>query len=187
MDRILIAQTVDLDTGQTNTTHGMSIRKAVRGNRLPIRWEVTLLRTGQVADFSGCTCCVSAVRADGQTVPVPAAITDNVLTATLIGACFTVVGKLKCFFNVMDATGDFIMTASVLELDVIMGQTDIVVDPEESFPDFSVLVAALTMTHVDCAEIVDVTKNETGQYTIAYDSGDAYVITINGETMIITE
>ena len=186
MDRLIIAQTVDLDTGQINTTHGRSIRQAVRGNSLAIRWQVTLLNAGQTADITGCLCCVKAVRADGQTVPVQGTVSGNVLTATLSSECFAIIGKLKCFFDVMNSTGDIIMTASNLELDVIMGQTDAVVDPGDAFPDFSVLVAALTMTHIECAGIVDVTKNSTGQYTVEYDSGDTYIIVINGEAMTIT-
>lgn len=186
MDRILVAQTVDLDTGQVNTTHGRNVRLAVRGNRFAIRWQVTLLNAGEAADITGCLCCVKAVRADGRTVPVQGTMSGNVLTATLSGECFAIVGKLKCFFDVMDSTGDIIMTASNLELDVIMGQTDIVVDPGDAFPDFSVLVAALTTTHIECAGIVEVTKDNTGQYTVEYDSGDIYVISINGETITIT-
>lgn len=186
MDRILIAHTVDLDTGQINTTHGRSVRQAVRGNRFAIRWQVTLLNAGEAAELTGCLCCVKAVRADGETVPVQGSISGNVLTATLSGECFAIVGKLKCFFDVMDSTGDVIMTASNMELDVIMGQTDTTVDPGDAFPDFSVLVAALTMTHIDCEGIVEVTKDNTGQYTVEYDSGDTYVISIDGETMTIT-
>lgn len=186
MDRILIAHTVDLDTGQINTTHGQSVRQAVRGNRFAICWQVTLLNAGRPASMNGCLCCVKAVRADGATVPVQGSISGNMLKAILSGECFAVVGKLKCYFDVMDSTGDVIMTASNMELDVIMGQTDEVVDPGDTFPDFSVLVAALTMTHIDCAGIVAVTKDNTGQYTVEYDSGDTYVISIGGDTMTIT-
>lgn len=102
MDRILIAHTVDLDTGQINTTHGRSVRQAVRGNRFAIRWQVTLLNAGEAAELTGCLCCVKAVRADGETVPVQGSISGNVLAATLSGECFAIVGKLKCFFDVMD-------------------------------------------------------------------------------------
>ena len=182
---MLIAQTVDLDTGQANTTHGRSFREAVRGNKLAIRWQITLLNAGVAANIEGCSCCVKAVRADGQTVPVSGTVSGNTLAATLTGECFAVVGKLKCFFDLMDATGDTIMTAPKLELDVVMGQTDAVVDPSDVFPDFSALVAAMTMTHMD-AGIVKVTKSAIGQYTVEYVGSASYTVSINGETMTIT-
>ena len=185
MDRMLIAQTVDLDTGQVNTTHGRSFREAVRGNKLAIRWQITLLNAGAAANIEGCSCCVKAVRADGQTVPVSGAVSGNTLAATLTGECFAVVGKLKCFFDLTDATGDTIMTAAKLELDVVMGQTDTVVDPGDASPDFSALVAAMTMTHMD-AGIVEVTKSATGQYAVEYVEGASYTVNISGETMTIT-
>jgi len=118
-------------------------------------------------------------------VPVSGTVSGNTLAATLTGECFAVVGKLKCFFDLMDATGDTIMTAAKLELDVVMGQTDAVVDPSDVFPDFSALVAAMTMTHMD-AGIVKVTKSAIGQYTVEYVGSASYTVSINGETMTIT-
>lgn len=185
MDRIFIAQTVDLDTGQVNTTHGRSFRDAVRGNKLAIRWQVTLLNAGIAADVAGCACCVKAVRADGQTVPVSGTVSGNVITAILTEECFAVLGKLKCFFDLTDSSGTVIMTAAKLELDVVMGQTDTVVNPGDAFPDFSALIGAMTMTHVN-ADLVDVTKSEAGQYTVEYVDGESHTISIIGETMTIT-
>ena len=54
-----------------------------------------------------------------------------------------------------------------------------------SLGEFSALVAAMTMTHMD-AGIVKVTKSAIGQYTVDYVGSASYTVSINGETMTIT-
>ena len=183
----MVSHVIDLDTGQLNTVCGQYISEVVQGNSLAMTWQVVATKSGQLADLSGCKCAVKAVRADGATVPVEAQMSDSNLSATLTGACFAVIGKLDLFFDVMDSAGNVIMTVSQLHLTVKRGGTPVVVPPGDTYPDLSVAIAALTQSHVNCAGIVDVSRQSDAQYTVSFDSGQTYSVAITGDDITIEE
>ena len=187
MDKMLVAQTIDLDTGQISTTSGQNINTVVQGNSLSLRWEVTVCNAGKTADMSGCSCAVKAVRADGATIPIVANLSNNVLTATLPSACFAIIGKLDCFFDVIDSSGAVIMTVSELHLAVKRGGTDSIIDPGSAHPELSAAIIALTQTRMNCAGLVDVIKEADASYTVAFGSGQTYTVAVDGDSITITE
>ena len=182
-----MAHIVDLDTGQINTVCGQHVVDVIQGNSQAIIWQVSVTKSGTPADFTDCKCAVKAVRSDNATVPVNAQIAGNVLTATLTVECFAVTGDLELYFDVMDALGNVIMTVSRLHFNVRRGATTHVVPPGDSFPDLSIAISALTQRHINCDGIVDVSRETDTQYTVIFDSGQTYSITIIDDVIIIVE
>lgn len=183
MDRWNIAYSVDLNTGQVSVER-RGRPHIVKGDKNSICWSVELFCDGEPADISGCSCTVDFIRFDKMTVPVAGSVAGNVCTAILSGECFAVTGKARALMRITGVSGETILTAACLEIEVEPG-TGEYVDPGESFPDIHDFLAELARTEVNVPGYLKITKGE-GEYTLAFEDGETLHLTCTDDDVKLT-
>lgn len=130
--------TVDLD----QKTRRVDIAEPlVQGDNQAHQIIMTVRRGSAAADLSGATCQCYVVLASKQTVLASAAISGNVVTATLNAACYAVPGRVSILLRL--SVGGMIVTPLYLSGSVITGTADTYIDPNDIIPSLEELLAQI--------------------------------------------
>ena len=104
-------------------------------------FELSLYRGAQEMDLSGASAQGYFIRADGYTVPVTGAISGNVVTLTLSGGCYYVVGNFNLIIKV--SIGEIRKSVFWGNGYVVRSMTDAIVDEENVIPSLDELLAQI--------------------------------------------
>lgn len=190
MDRWVIAETVDLLTGQRTFTSGYNTL-AVTGDKNSIEWEVTLMANGVAADISGSTVIIYGIRPDKTTVLVNGTISGNICTTQLSQQFLALNGRVECLMILTNSNDNSTITVSHITLDVRSGPTDQIIDPGEILPNLSEGLVAIeqlsdfTLTRASVSDYVTVEMTNTGVYEVTYADGVSHILTANGGSLIL--
>lgn len=104
-------------------------------------FELSLYRGTEEMDLSGASAKGYFIRADGYTVPITGAVSGNIVTLTLSGGCYYIVGNFNLIIKVSTAES----RKSVFWGNgyVVRSMTDAIVDEENVIPSLDELLAQI--------------------------------------------
>lgn len=105
-------------------------------------FELSLYRGTEEMDLSGASAKGYFIRADGYTVPITGAVSGNIVTLTLSGGCYYIVGNFNLIIKVSTAES----RKSVFWGNgyVVRSMTDAIVDEENVIPSLDELMAQIS-------------------------------------------
>lgn len=105
-------------------------------------FELSLYRGTEEMDLSGASAQGYFIRADGYTVPITGAVSGNIVTLTLSGGCYYIVGNFNFIIKVSTAES----RKSVFWGNgyVVRSMTDTIVDEENVIPSLDELLAQIS-------------------------------------------
>lgn len=123
---------------------------AVKGDSYAHLWRVELLDNGSPANLSGHTAQCYVING-ANTVPLTAAISENVISVAFPPACYAQAGDMKCLMSVISTGGS--PTVALLRLKVLDSITDVLIDPDDVIPSVSELMEIVaTLSGVAASE-----------------------------------
>lgn len=138
-----ILQPVDLYYG-TGTKNNTPTTLMLPGDNKGHVWTIPMLSQGMPADITETlTANGYFQRADGNVVLCPGTVTGNVVTVTLLQACYAIEGNMLGVVRVTNATTGMITTLCEANFRVSKALNNEIIDPGEVIPDIDNLLAQI--------------------------------------------
>lgn len=138
-----ILQPVDLYYG-TGTKNNTPTTLMLPGDNKGHVWTIPMLSQGMPADITETVTANGYFqRADGNVVLCPGTVTGNVVTVTLLQACYAIEGNMLGVVRVTNATTGMITTLCEANFRVSKALNNEIIDPGEVIPDIDNLLAQI--------------------------------------------
>lgn len=138
-----ILQPVDLYYG-TGTKNNTPTTLMLPGDNKGHVWTIPMLSQGMPADITETVTANGYFqRADGNVVLCPGTVTGNVVTVTLLQACYAIEGNMLGVVRVTNATTGMITTLCEANFRVSKALNGEIIDPGEVIPDIDNLLAQI--------------------------------------------